>query len=95
MTIGSEITCFNLNNLDVGKKVSTTDAILPCTKYVRTEMDKKNIVFGDFLDLSKAFDSISHEILIEKLKCLGLDGTFERKNSKNSFLRKCVRLNLT
>ena len=57
------------------KKVSTTDAILQCTEYVRTEMDKKNTVCGAFLDLSKAFDSISHEILIEKLKFLGFDGT--------------------
>ena len=57
------------------KKVSTTDAILQCTENVRTEMDKKNTVCGAFLDLSKAFDSISHEILIEKLKCLGFDGT--------------------
>ena len=55
--------------------MSTTDAILQCTEYVRTEMDKKNTVGGAFLDLSKAFDSISHEILIEKLKCLGFDGT--------------------
>ena len=57
------------------KKVSTTDAILQCMEYVRTEMDKKNTVCGAFLDLSRAFDSISHEILIEKLKCLGFDGT--------------------
>ena len=55
--------------------MSTTDAILQCTEYVRTEMDKKNTVCGAFLDLSKAFDSISHEILIEKLNCLGFDGT--------------------
>ena len=57
------------------KKVSTTDAVLQCTEFVRTEMDKENTVCGAFLDLSKAFDSISHEILIEKLKCLGFDGT--------------------
>ena len=56
--------------------MSTTDAILQCTEYVRTEIDKKNTVCGAFLDLSKAFDSISHEKLIEKLKCLGSDGTF-------------------
>ena len=55
--------------------MSTTDAILQCTESVRTEMYKKNTVCGAFLDLSKAFDSTSQEILIEKLKCLGFDGT--------------------
>ena len=38
-------------------------------------MDKKKTVCGAFLDLSIAFDSISHEILIEKWKCLGFEGT--------------------
>ena len=55
--------------------MSPTDAILQFTEYVRIEMDKRNTVCGAFLDLSKAFDSISHEILKEKLKCLGFDGT--------------------
>ena len=55
-----------VSTTDARKKVSTTDAILQSTEYVRTEMDKKNTVCGAFLDLSKAFDSISHEILIEK-----------------------------
>ena len=56
------------------KKVSITDAILQCTEYVRTEMGKKKTVCGAFLDLSKAFESISHEILIGKMKCLGFGG---------------------
>ena len=32
---------------------------------------KKNIVTGAFLDLSKAFDSISHPTLLHKTKLLG------------------------
>ena len=38
-------------------------------------MDKNNTVCGAFLDLLEAFDSFWHEILIEKLECLGFDGT--------------------
>ena len=55
--------------------MSTTVAILQCREYVRTEMVERILVCGAFLNLSKAFDSISLEILIEKLNCLGFDGT--------------------
>ena len=56
------------------RKEVSTNAILQYTENVRTEMDKKNTGCGALLDLSKAFDSISRETLIEKLKCLGFDG---------------------
>ena len=51
------------------KKVSTTDAILQCTEYVRTEMGKKKTVC---IYISVY---ISQEKLLEKLKYLGFDGT--------------------
>ena len=53
------------------KKVSTTDALLYCTEKIRYDLNKKNIVTGAFLDLSKAFDSISHPTLLHKTKLLG------------------------
>ena len=52
------------------EKVSTTDALLYCTE--KSDMILiKNIVPGTFLDLSKAFDSISHPTLLHKTKLLG------------------------
>ena len=53
------------------KKVSTTDALLYCAEKIRCDLNKKNIVTGAFLDLSKAFDSISHPTLRHKTKLLG------------------------
>ena len=38
-------------------------------------MDHKKYNIGVFLDLSKAFDTIDHNILINKLQCYGIRGT--------------------
>ena len=53
------------------KKVSSTDTLLYCTEKIRYDHNKKNIVTGAFLDLSKAFGSISHPTLLHKIKLLG------------------------
>ena len=54
-------------------KYSTTDALLYATEKIRSDIDNNKMVAAAFLDLSKAFDSISHEILLEKLENLGFD----------------------
>ena len=53
------------------KKRSTIDAIMYATEFIRKETDKKKCVTAAFLDLSKAFDSISPEILSFNLNNLG------------------------
>ena len=42
-------------------KFSTTDVLLYATENIRSEIDNNKMVAAAFLDLSKAFDSISHE----------------------------------
>ena len=38
-------------------------------------MDKNEVPINIFLDLSKAFDTIDHNILLHKLRFHGLDGS--------------------
>ena len=53
------------------KNISTQDALAYVTESIRNQIDSKKIVHAALLDLSKAFDSVSHEVLIEKMLSLG------------------------
>ena len=55
----------------IRKNISTQDALVYVTESIRNQLDSKKIVHAALLDLSKAFDSISHEVLIEKMLSLG------------------------
>ena len=41
---------------------------------ITTAIDRKEITAGVFLDLSKAFDTLNHEILLAKLQHYGING---------------------
>ena len=42
-------------------------ALINLTEYIKNLLDSGNIVCGVFIDLEKAFDTVNHEILCQKL----------------------------
>jgi len=55
-------------------KHSTKLALLNTVDDILTSLDNNNYVAGIFFDLSKAFDSINHTILVKKLEHYGIRG---------------------
>ena len=53
---------------------STESAILQFVNTLYPCLEEKNYVAGVFLDLSKAFDSLDHDILLQKLEMIGIRG---------------------
>lgn len=54
--------------------VSTEDAVLDLTQFIARTLDSRSKCLGIFLDLSKAFDTVSVPKLISKLESLGVRG---------------------
>ena len=56
------------------EKHSTYMALLKLIDDISEEIDKKNLSMDVFIDLSKAFDTINHNIFIKKLNSYGIRG---------------------
>ena len=57
------------------EKHSTELAAMELTDKIFNHLDNKKTPLAIFIDLSKAFDTIDHAILLEKLKYYGIQGT--------------------
>ena len=53
---------------------STIQAVLSMTDKIQQAIESKKYSYGIFLDLSKAFDTVDHGILLQKLECYGIRG---------------------
>ena len=64
-------------NLQFGfrKKYSTDHALVKITETIRTALDNGKTACGVFIDLQKAFDTVNHNILTDKLCHYGIRGT--------------------
>lgn len=93
---------FNPHQFGFRNNLSTTLAIDKLTSYINLGFEEKNYICSQFLDLTKAFDCVSHEILVNKLHYYGFTadsvGLIESylknrqqyvmyKNSKSKFLK--------
>ena len=63
---------------------STTQALTELTDSLKESVDKGKYSCGIFIDLTKAFDTVNHSILIDKLKKYGVSGI--ANNLLNSYL---------
>ena len=68
---------FNLicNNNQYGVQHTTYMALLNIVDEISVEMENMKYSIGIFLDLSKAFYTIDHNILLKKLEIYGIRGT--------------------
>ena len=56
------------------KKRSTVQAIISFVEFIYTSLNNKKSTIALFLDLKRAFDTVNHRILLEKLQLYGIRG---------------------
>lgn len=62
------------NQFGFQQNKSTQDAIAKLTSIIYEAVDKKKACLGVFVDLAKAFDTVNHGLLLDKLEHLGVRG---------------------
>ena len=69
---GKQILCYR--QFGFRKDLSTNHAILTLLESIQKALDDGQFACGIFIDLEKAFDTVGHDILLEKLNHYGIRG---------------------
>ena len=71
------------------QKHSNSHALIHLTDKIREQLGKGNFASGIFVDFQKTFDTLDHQILIQKLNYNGIRGT--KKNWLSSYLENRIQ----
>lgn len=69
------VTGFDMNQFGFQKNIGTDSAVLESTNSIINKLDAGNYVCSVFVDLKKAFDTVDHKILLDRLHEIGIRGT--------------------
>ena len=84
------------NQFGFREKHSTNHALIALTELVRKALDNNQFSAGIFIDLKKAFDTVDHNILLQKLNHYGIRGkTLDMLTSYLSNRSHCTQINNT
>ena len=62
-------------NLEINLSDGYLPSFIDITETIRQAIDNKKFACGIFVDLQKSFDTVNHDILIDKLEHYGIRGT--------------------
>ncbi len=74
VTFLEKVKYFSKNQFWFQKKLNTENALLDFFGMVYEGMNEGNFCAGLFVDVMKAFDTVDHEILLEKMFKAGMRG---------------------